>query len=127
MAKPGPKGPIATSFKPGQSGNPGSKPKDPEARAKQSYLRDLCREHVPEAVDALMEALRSGTERSVRAAEVLCAYGYGRPVQTSIVRRVTDFGELDDDELLALAQAAAADDGEAVEISDEEGGGDRVH
>jgi hypothetical protein len=125
MAKPGPKGPVATSFKPGVSGNPGGKPKDPAKVARQSYLRDLARQHVPEAVDALLSAL-SGSDR-VRAAEILCAYGYGRPVQTQIVRKVTDFAELSDDELLALAQAAAADGGEGVEISDAEGSGDSVH
>jgi hypothetical protein len=44
MAKPGPKGPIATSFKPGQSGNPGGKPKTPNTA---SSFKELCRQHSP--------------------------------------------------------------------------------
>ena len=133
MRKRGPKGRTATSFKPGVSGNPGGKPKDPAAHAakmaKATYLRDLCRQLVPEAVEALQEAIQSGSERSVRAAEILCAYAYGRPVQTQIVRRVTDFAELSDDELLALAQQAAqaAGDGETVEIAGVSSAGESVH
>lgn len=124
MGKRGPKGPTSTSFKPGVSANPGGKPKDGEKRSTQTYLRDMCRERVPQAVEALMTAL-GGSDR-VRAAEILCAYGYGRPVQTSIIRKVMDFSELADEELLALAQAADQG-GEGVEISDVPRDGESVH
>jgi hypothetical protein len=107
MAKRGPKGPTSTSFKPGASGNPGGKPRNPEAVKKHSQLRDLCRQHVGKAIDALLAALEEKQER-VRAADILLAYGYGRPQQTVNVRRILDIGELDDEELLALAQGADA-------------------
>src|SRR5277367_6492497 len=63
-----------TAFKPGQSGNPGGRP------AVVKDIQELARQHTPESVDALLAALKRPGER-VRAAEVLLAYGYGRPTQ----------------------------------------------
>src|SRR5277367_2865100 len=63
-----------TAFKPGQSGNPGGRP------AVVKDIQELARLHTPECVDALLAALGRPGER-VRAAEVLLAYGYGRPTQ----------------------------------------------
>ncbi len=63
-----------TAFKPGQSGNPGGRP------AVVRGIQELARQHTPEAVEALVEALKRPGER-VRAAEVMLAYGYGRPTQ----------------------------------------------
>jgi hypothetical protein len=39
---------------------------------------------------------------SIRAGELLLAYGYGRPVQTMSVRKVTSVTDLTDEELAAI-------------------------
>jgi hypothetical protein len=95
-------------FKPGQSGNPGGRP------AVVKDIRELARRHTNEAVAALIKALDNQGER-VPAAEVLLAYGYGRPQRTLNVRRITNWEDLDYSELAALAAAdgkqADEDDG----------------
>ena len=62
----------STTFKPGQSGNPGGRPKGIEA---------LAREHTPAALAALVDALRSPRER-VGAAVALLDRGWGKPTVT---------------------------------------------
>jgi hypothetical protein len=62
----------STSFQPGQSGNPGGRPKGIEA---------LAREHTPAAIAALVDALRSPKER-VGAAVALLDRGWGKPTVT---------------------------------------------
>ena len=62
----------STTFKPGQSGNPGGRPKGIEA---------LAREHTPAALAALVDALRSPKER-VPAAVALLDRGWGKPTVT---------------------------------------------
>ena len=62
----------STTFKPGQSGNPGGRPKGIEA---------LAREHTPAALAALVDALRSPRER-VSAAVALLDRGWGKPTVT---------------------------------------------
>ena len=59
----------STSFKPGQTGNPGGRPKGIEA---------LAREYTGEALEALVAALRSPKER-VPAAIALLDRGWGKP------------------------------------------------
>lgn len=61
-------------FKRGQSGNPAGRPK----AAKD--FGAACRERTPAALRALDAALKVPA-RAVRAAEVLLAYGYGKPTQ----------------------------------------------
>jgi hypothetical protein len=61
-----------TSFRPGQSGNPGGRPRGIEA---------IARGHTPAAIAALVAALDNPRER-VAAATVLLGYGWGRPAQT---------------------------------------------
>jgi hypothetical protein len=61
-----------TTFKPGQSGNPGGRPKG---------IGSLARAHTSEALKALVDALRSPRER-VPAAIALLDRGWGKPVTT---------------------------------------------
>jgi len=68
----------STSFQPGQSGNPAGRPKGIEA---------LARAHTPEAIAALVDALRSPKER-VSAAVALLDRGWGKP-------KITIEGDLD--------------------------------
>jgi len=64
----------ATSFKPGQSGNPGGRPK----------LRELVRERSAKAVDEhvveawIQEVVTRGDDW-VKCSELLAAYGIGKP------------------------------------------------
>src|SRR2546423_1385338 len=59
---------IGHRFKPGESGNPGGRPKG---------IEEIAREHTPEAIAALVKAL--GSSDRVPAARVLLAYGWGQP------------------------------------------------
>jgi hypothetical protein len=83
-------------FKPGVSGNPGGRP------AIVKNIQELARQHTAHAVAALLAALQKPGER-VAAAQVLLAYGYGRPVQTANLRVVRSWEDLTDEELRALA------------------------
>ena len=67
-----------TAWKPGQSGNPGGRPKDI------AEVRDLARQHTAVAIAALVEIAKSGKSESARvsAAEALLDRGYGRPAQS---------------------------------------------
>lgn len=70
----GPKRPVGRPFAPGQSGNPGGKPKG------FAEFRELCRTHAAKAVRVLEEQLDSKNESTAReAALALLAYGFGRP------------------------------------------------
>jgi Family of unknown function (DUF5681) len=62
----------STTFKPGQSGNPAGRAKGIEA---------LARVHTAEALETLVNALRSPKER-VPAAIALLDRGWGKPKQT---------------------------------------------
>lgn len=61
-------------FRPGQSGNPGGRPKENER------VKALAREHTEAAIQALVDALSSPKER-VAAATALLDRAYGRPTQ----------------------------------------------
>lgn len=83
-------------FNPGQSGNPGGRP------VIVKHIQELARQHTPEALQALLDALKMPGER-VPAANVLLAYGYGRPTQRNDVRVIRSIEDLTDAELAALA------------------------
>lgn len=68
-----PGGVTGKGFKPGQSGNPGGK-------VKIASLEAAARAHTPEAIEALVLALRSPRER-VPAAIALLDRGWGKPAQ----------------------------------------------
>lgn len=83
----------ATRFKPGQSGNPGGRPKGVAA---------LAREHTPEAIKALVAALKCKKER-VSAAIALLDRGWGKPVQSHDLRHNFAASAAADADLLAIA------------------------
>lgn len=89
-------------FTPGRSGNPGGRP------AVVKSVQDLARQHTADAVGALVAALAKPGER-VPAANVLLAYGYGRPAQTQNVRVIRSIEDLTDAELAALSRREAGD------------------
>lgn len=68
----------ATSFKPGQSGNPGGRPKAV------AVVRDLAREHTETAITALVEIMTTGESAAARvaAAQAILDRGWGKPTQT---------------------------------------------
>jgi hypothetical protein len=68
--------PPSSAWKPGQSGNPGGRPKV------SAQIRDLARDHGAQAIERLVVLMHSKNESvAVRAAEALLDRGYGRPMQ----------------------------------------------
>ena len=66
----------SSAWKPGQSGNPGGRPKVV------AEVRELARQYGYEAIQRLVVLLHSSNEAvSIRAAEALLDRGYGRPMQ----------------------------------------------
>ena len=90
-------------FKPGQSGNPGGRPKV------LGEVQTLARQYTTEAIEALVAIMRN--KKAPPAAVALASNsildrGYGRPAQAISVSRPTP-EEMTDAELLAIA---ASDD-----------------
>jgi hypothetical protein len=65
------------AFKPGQSGNPGGRPRAV------AEIRDLARQHTETALNALVKIATAGKSESARvsAATALLDRGYGKPTQ----------------------------------------------
>jgi len=86
-------------WKKGQTGNPAGRPKD------ELKIRQLAREYGPEAIQRLVEWMRSDNPKaSVPAAQTLLDRGYGKPIQQLDVRR-SPLDDLDPDQLIALRAA----------------------
>ena len=100
-------GSSGKGFMPGQSGNPSGRP------AVVKHIQELARQHTPEAVSALVAALKKPGER-VAAADKLLAYGYGRPAQTVTVRQIKSIEDLSMDELLAIVNGERPSDGDSI-------------
>ena len=68
-------------FAPGQSGNPGGRPKDDHRVA------ELARSYTVEAIDTLVELMRDGKDERIRgtAAQALLDRGWGRAKMEVIV------------------------------------------
>ncbi len=68
------------SWKPGQSGNPGGRPKEGAVAARR--IRHLCREHGDEAVGVILAVMRNPEEAGktrLYAAELILNRGFGKP------------------------------------------------
>lgn len=98
-------------FKPGQSGNPGGRPKG---------IAAIARQHTDKAVDVLVAAMDSGDERvKIAAAKEILDRGYGKaPVFTADLTGKLD--DLDDDALDAALVAI----GDAIRAASKADGGE---
>src|SRR5712671_5404879 len=69
-------------FSPGQSGNPGGRPKE------DGEVRRLAREYCREAIERLVQWMRQGDnpKASVSACQVILDRGFGRPAQAVELR-----------------------------------------
>src|SRR5688572_6726077 len=77
-----------TQFKPGQSGNPGGRPK------LTSEFRELCRANTPEYIAELERLALKGKREATRtrALNLLLAYGWGRPTVSVAPVERDEFG-----------------------------------
>ena len=103
----------ATRFRPGQSGNPGGRPKGIAAKA---------REHTDRAIEVLAEALESQDERvRVTAAEKLLDRGYGKPVTMTadVTKRLDDWTDDDLDAAISAIRASLPSSGDVAGGTDE--------
>lgn len=65
------------AFQPGQSGNPGGRPKE------DAEVKSLARTAGPEAIDKLLELMRGDDRRTaLAAAQALLDRGFGKPGQS---------------------------------------------
>lgn len=81
MGKPGAKAANSTSFKPGQSGNPGGRPK---LTLSDRELREMCKGYCPEAIQTVYHLMKNSEEDRVKVscAEILLERGHGKPAQS---------------------------------------------
>jgi hypothetical protein len=99
----------AYKWKPGQSGNPGGRPKVI------AELKDLARAYTLEALDTLASVMRDkGAPPAARVAAVahILDRGYGKPTQ-HISGTIKHIKQMTDDELLAYLVGADQADGGA--------------
>ena len=87
----------ATSFKPGQSGNPGGRPKII------AEVRDLAREQTEAAIKALVEIVKGGESAAARvsAAQALLDRGWGKPMQMTVTATTRSLADMTDEEISA--------------------------
>jgi hypothetical protein len=102
VSKPGGKD---TRFKPGQSGNPGGKPKAI------IEVAQAAREKTASAIETLNTIMidpKATASARVSAAVAILERGWGKAPQTIDLRRTTELGNLTDDELIAIAAGDVA-------------------
>ncbi len=109
-------------FKKGQSGNPSGLPQKPESIARRQMskdVRDLCRAHTLDAVNALIEVVNTKTTppaARVAAANSILDRGWGKaPVH--IDATVSSFERMSDQELIAFITGRVID-GEVIHEDD---------
>lgn len=101
-------------WKTGQSGNPGGRPKKTE---EMRSAEELARKHSPEAIQALIIAMRTAeTDRDrIHAAEIILDRGWGKPAQTSNVNvSKKSILELSDDELISIIASERSERSDGV-------------
>jgi hypothetical protein len=108
--KQGKRPPPRTAFKPGQSGNPGGRPKVA------GHVRDLARERQVRAIEVLTKLMESKDERvQLAAANAMLDRGSGRPSSEAEMLSVRlrieaalkdDLDRLSDEQLNAMAAGA---------------------
>jgi len=106
--KTAPKQQIGTPFKPGQSGNPGGRPKGIAAKA---------REHTDKALDVLVAALEDDDAKvRISAAKEIIDRGFGKPVSMTadVSKRLDD---LDDDTLDSAIDALRSAIGASSQVA----------
>jgi Family of unknown function (DUF5681) len=87
-----------TRFKPGQSGNPGGRPKG------LADVTELARQHTEEAIQTLANVMRRGSPAAkVAAANAILNRAWGEPPKTVTVNDSSDIRELPRAVLLAIA------------------------
>jgi hypothetical protein len=99
-------------WKPGQSGNPGGRPKAV------GHVRDLARLHTAEAIKvlaAIMKNSKASHAARVAAASALLDRAYGRPAQEIAVTPRGSIHDFSDDELASIAgQGSGAEGAESA-------------
>lgn len=89
-------------FKPGQSGNPGGRPKE------LAGIRELARANAPLAIQTLVDIAASGKSEAARvaAANHLLDRGFGKPGTADQVNPHDnrDVGQLTDDQLMEIIE-----------------------
>jgi Family of unknown function (DUF5681) len=100
-----PRQPPPPQWKPGQSGNPGGRPK------RSISFQQLCREEQPANFERL-KAIAADTKhkQQVEAIKIMLAYDLGRPIQMQNVRVIRGIEDLTQEELLVLAGLEKGDD-----------------
>jgi hypothetical protein len=108
----------STSFKPGQSGNPGGKPKlPPPVRQALADAKALARPLAPEAIQTLSDVMtnaKAPPAARVGAAIAILDRGYGKPAQ-AVEAKLTIVDRMTDAEQRTLLEALDALDDDAGE------------
>lgn len=99
-------------FKPGQSGNPGGRPKKTD---EEREVEALARQHCPRAIERLAELMDSDNDSAaMRACAEILDRGYGKPHQTQDTNVTMGVGEAFID-LLRMVHERRAQDGTVAE------------
>lgn len=96
--------PRGKPFQPGQSGNPGGRPKKDERLRR---IEDMAREHSEAALMALLDESANGKGAPrVAAAQAILDRGWGRPVERKESGEPGAFADMTDEQVEAEAKEA---------------------